>query len=398
VGYAYVGGVVPWVMHWDGAGWELSKPPYTQITNHLNGVSVQGSGNIWFVGYAGNAQTTWATMIRWNGVQWDQWTHAGDGQPELNAVAALAPDNVWALGGEAGVTLMLHWDGTTWNEVSTPDIGTGYGLKAFSDTDIWAVGSWGIMHWDGVAWSLADAARTYLEGIDALAPDDIWAAGTGMTHYSWSLFADVPTIHVFYSFVQCLACRDVLGGYADGTFRPQNDMTRGQLAKVVSNAAGFEEDPGPQIYEDVSTSHTFYAWINRLSNRGHMSGYPCGGPGEPCSPENRPYFRPEANVTRGQAAKIVSNAAGFIEPVSGASYQDVPPSHTFYVFIERLSRRGYMGGYQCPGSGIINPCTGLPETCDPPEQRPFFRPCVNITRGQASKIVANTFFPECSTR
>nr|MDQ5866860.1 S-layer homology domain-containing protein [Chloroflexota bacterium] len=51
----------------------------------------------------------------------------------------------------------------------------------------------------------------------------------------------------------------------------------------------------------------FYEWIMRLTNRGVMSGYPCGGPGEPCDGQNRPYFRWNAQVTRGQASKIVAN-------------------------------------------------------------------------------------------
>jgi len=168
------------------------------------------------------------------------------------------------------------------------------------------------------------------------------------------------------------------------------------LSKIVSNAAGFNEDPGPQIYEDVPASQTFHVWINRLSNRGHMSGYPCGGPGEPCGPKNRPYFRPQANVTRGQAAKIVSNAAGFDEDPGPQIYEDVPPTHTFYEFIQRLTVRGIVSGYPCGG---INRCTGLPEPCRSGViNRPYFRPCENVTRGQSSKIVANTFFPDCPTR
>jgi hypothetical protein len=397
VGYAYVGLAQPWIAHWDGQSWSLvDRDPSPLPINYLYGVSVQGT-DVWMVGWKGNAQSVSAWLLRWNGSQWDEWTHAGGGQAKLYDVEALAPDNVWAVGEDGGQTLVLHWDGTTWNEVSTPVFGAVNGVEALSPSDIWAVGDEGVMHWDGAGWSLVDAPPMNLEGIDAFAPDDIWAVGAGAIHYSTALFADVPPGYPFYPFIQCLACRNVLGGYADGTFRPQNNMTRGQLAKVVSNAAGFDEDPGPQIYEDVPTVNTFYAPINRLSNRGHMSGYPCGGTGEPCGPENRPYFRPGANVTRGQAAKIVSNAAGFIEPVSGQSYQDVPPSHTFYEFIERLTARNIMSGYACPGGGI-NPCTGQYESCWPPEQRPFFRPCVNITRGQASKIVANTFFPECPTR
>ena len=38
-----------------------------------------------------------------------------------------------------------------------------------------------------------------------------------------------------------------------------------------------------------------------------MSGYPCGGLGEPCSPNNLPYFRPGNSASRGQTTKIVAN-------------------------------------------------------------------------------------------
>ena len=89
-------------------------------------------------------------------------------------------------------------------------------------------------------------------------------------------------------------------------FRPFANATRGQTSKIVSNAAGFKEEPTAQTFEDVPTTHTFYREIQRLASRGIMAGYPCGGPGEPCL-SGRPYFRPQNNVTRGQSAKIVAN-------------------------------------------------------------------------------------------
>jgi hypothetical protein len=141
----------------------------------------------------------------------------------------------------------------------------------------------------------------------------------------------------------------------------------------------------------VPNTDTFWLWIERLSLRGVMGGYACGGPGEPCDPLNRPYFRPANNATRGQVSKIVANAAGLSDPETGLFYTDVPPSHTFYLEIMRLTRRGVMSGYLCGG---INPQTGAPEPCDP-QNRPYYRPGNNVTRGQASKIVANTFFPGC---
>jgi hypothetical protein len=197
----------------------------------------------------------------------------------------------------------------------------------------------------------------------------------------------VPASHTFYSFITCLACQGIISGYADGTFRPGNEITRGQIAKMVSNAAGLGDDPGAKLYEDVPADNAFYMWINRLSMHGYMGGYPCGGEGEPCGGGNLPYFRPFANATRGQLAKIVANAAGVSGTPAGQFYADVQEDHPFYVWIMRLTNLGVMGGYPCGGEG---------EPCDD-QQRPYFRPYKNVTRGQASKIVANAFYPNCQT-
>ncbi len=224
-------------------------------------------------------------------------------------------------------------------------------------------------------------------------------------------FQDVPPstdVSSFYPYVRCLACKGIVGGYPCGGtnpetkqaepcgtsnnpyYRPSNSITRGQISKLVSEASGNSGNPGGQIYEDVQPGSPFYVWINRLSAAGVMGGYPCGGPGEPCQQGNRPYFRPGANATRGQMSKIVSNAAGYNDPVSGQSFEDVPPSNSpssYYVYVERLHVRGVIGGY---------PCGGDDEPCED-EARPYFRPNSQVTRGQAAKIVSNTFFPNCQT-
>src|SRR5262249_9785554 len=122
-------------------------------------------------------------------------------------------------------------------------------------------------------------------------------------------FPDVPSGSTFYAYIHCLACRGIVSGYPDGTFKPGNQVTRGQLAKMVSNAVGLNDDPGNQLFQDVPPGSTFYDFIQRLGVRGYMSGYACGGPGEPCGPARLPYFRPAGTATRGQIAKIVSNAA-----------------------------------------------------------------------------------------
>ncbi len=167
--------------------------------------------------------------------------------------------------------------------------------------------------------------------------------------------------NTFYTSIRCLACLGILSGYSDGTFKPGNDVTRGQLSKIVANAAGFNEPVSGQTFSDVPSTHTFYEFIERMAARGIIGGHSDG------------TFKPSNPATRGQISKIVANAANMNEPVSGQRFSDVPSTHTFYEFIERMASRNIIGGY---ADGT-------------------FRPGANATRGQTSKIVANTFFPGC---
>jgi hypothetical protein len=106
----------------------------------------------------------------------------------------------------------------------------------------------------------------------------------------------LPTDY-FYTAVQELTCRGAISGYSDGTFRPYNDTTRGQLTKIVVLAEGFPIDTtGGPHFTDVPLSAPFYGFIETAYNRGIISGYADG------------TFRPGNNATRGQISKIVYNA------------------------------------------------------------------------------------------
>ncbi len=93
-------------------------------------------------------------------------------------------------------------------------------------------------------------------------------------------------------------------------------------------------------FQDVPPDSTFYTPVMCLACAGIINGYPCGGTREPCDGDSDPYFRPNSSITRGQAAKIVSEAAGFNDAVSGQTFEDVPSGSTFYEYVERLFREG----------------------------------------------------------
>jgi hypothetical protein len=434
--------------HWDGTQWSVVPSPNAGgflDPNFLYVVAAISSTDVWAVGNYNNGTADQTLAEHWNGTQWSVVSSpnpGGDGNNnDLSGVAAVSASDVWAVGhynnGTADQTLAEHWNGTQWSVVPSPNPGTGdtylYGVAAISSSDVWAVGNQATgsltEHWDGAAWSIVPSPPGILFAVAAVSSSDVWAVGdynngtadqTLAEHYNPCpptntplptqtpggptatpgpptatptvcplQFTDVPPGSTFYPYIRCLACRGIINGYPDGTFKPHNQVTRGQLSKIVSNAAGFTDAQTTQLFQDVPVGSTFQVYVGRLASRSYIGGYPCGGVGEPCVPPgNLPYFRPGNNATRGQISKIDANAAGFSDPPSGQQFEDVAVGSAFYTYTFRLVSRNVMGGY---------PCGGVGEPCVPPGNLPYFRPNNNATRGQTSKIVANTFFPDCQT-
>lgn len=145
------------------------------------------------------------------------------------------------------------------------------------------------------------------------------AAGGPFINPESPTFADVDVDSAFYTYIETAAAHELIGGYLCGGpgepcddtarpyFRPGNNITRGQLSKVVALARRMDTSiTGTARFADVPLDSVFSGSIEAVAQGGIVSGYPCGGPGEPCDEANRPYFRPGASATRGQVSKIVT--------------------------------------------------------------------------------------------
>ena len=76
--------------------------------------------------------------------------------------------------------------------------------------------------------------------------------------------------------------------------------------------------------------------MEALVAHGLANGYRCGASGEPCDDANRPYYRPNANITRGQLAKLIGGAANFGTIPPGQLFADVPPTNGFYGWVQQV--------------------------------------------------------------
>jgi hypothetical protein len=112
--------------------------------------------------------------------------------------AAIAPDDVWAVGTHErhrgpSVPLIEHWDGTAWSPGHVPAQQDAEGLAdvvAVATNDIWAVGTAVlspherplIFHYDGTSWTRVSIPNpaynsSELDAVDAVSPGDVWAVG-----------------------------------------------------------------------------------------------------------------------------------------------------------------------------------------------------------------------------
>jgi hypothetical protein len=127
-------------------------------------------------------------------------------------------------------------------------------------------------------------------------------------------FADVPPNSTFWLYVERVYLHGVISGYSTtppcttGTpcFLPSNNVTRGQTAKFVSISANYQ-DPIPQTqqtFTDVAPNSTFWLYVEGVYLHNIVGGYSTT---PPCT-TGTPCFLPGNNMTRGQAAKFISNA------------------------------------------------------------------------------------------
>ncbi|WP_139488890.1 S-layer homology domain-containing protein [Brevibacillus dissolubilis] len=90
-------------------------------------------------------------------------------------------------------------------------------------------------------------------------------------------FRDVPKSHWAYEAIMEMAEQDVIDGYSDGTFRPNNRITRSEFAKIMIAAADVDMDDASrltQTFRDVPRSHWAFRYVEYA--KPYLTGYKTG--------------------------------------------------------------------------------------------------------------------------
>ncbi|MBI4784455.1 MAG: S-layer homology domain-containing protein [Oscillatoriophycideae cyanobacterium NC_groundwater_1537_Pr4_S-0.65um_50_18] len=112
-------------------------------------------------------------------------------------------------------------------------------------------------------------------------------------------FSDVSSDYWAKGFIQELANRGILSGFPDGSFRPNQPVTRSQFAAMVRQA--FRKSPiRPAVsFTDVPETYWAIGAVREAYTTGFMSGFPEGN------------FLPDANISRSQVLVSLANGMGY---------------------------------------------------------------------------------------
>ena len=194
---AVVGCGLAWAQPALGACGAWQKVAGVRLRGQLVDVSAISATDVWAVGTNAGRFTL---VEHWNGSVWRRVASPDPGRRDnaLNAVVAIAPDDVWAVGAFGSVhpaALVLHWDGSAWHRTRLPYAARHaflVDITAISANDVWAVGASRnakksrTLHYNGATWKLVpsvSSSEAALSAVAGTASTDVWAVGKALIEH-----------------------------------------------------------------------------------------------------------------------------------------------------------------------------------------------------------------------
>ena len=155
-------------------------------------------------------------------------------------------------------------------------------------------------------------------------------------------FPDVSDDAWYAEAVRTLAARGILSGYPDGTFQPNQNVTRAEFVTLLTRVWPAAEE-GRAAFTDTA-GHWAVSAIGAAAAAGWINGY--------AEPDGGFSFRPDQSITRAEAVKVTNRAAKRTadpEMLRGMmSYPDVPRDAWYYADVMEAS---CAHTYESSGSG-----------------------------------------------
>lgn len=145
--------------------------------------------------------------------------------------------------------------------------------------------------------------------------------------------------------IQNLVDRGIIKGFEDNTFRPNNPVTREQVAIMLAGVLELDTKNGTKTFKDVPKTHPNYGVIAALAEAGIINGYSDG------------TYQPNKPVTRGEIAILLSRAFNLAPTNEKLPFKDVKAGSDTYKYIAALYSNGITKGDTANTFGVNKPVT-----------------------------------------
>lgn len=152
---------------------------------------------------------------------------------------------------------------------------------------------------------------------------------------------DAPVINTEYT-------KPYASGYDDGSFLPNNNITRGELAAMIARLSYGDDLPDGMYqasFPDVDSDAWFNKYIGYLEDKDVLSGYEDG------------TFRPMDTITRGEISAVIARAQRYDLISYNGIFTDVTENDWAKDYIETLADKNIVSGYEDGTFGPYSPLT-----------------------------------------
>ena len=154
------------------------------------------------------------------------------------------------------------------------------------------------------------------------------------THNVPTLFSDISNHWAEAVIVQC-AINKIVGGYEDGSYRPEAHVTRAEFAAMINRAFGYVKLSDSLPFSDIQSSDWFYHDMNVAFSMGYMTGYEDGTIGPNVTLTREVAFSVLARIMQVEAA--TNFATHFLDASNIANWA--------YSSVMAMEAAGYAGGW-----------------------------------------------------
>jgi len=209
-------------------------------------------------------------------------------------------------------------------------------------------------------------------------------------------FADVPLDHWAWPFIEAIYREGITTGCDTSPLRycPDAVVTRGEMAAFICRAAGQDQlTPPTATFADVPTDHQFFGWIERLADPGSWATPLTSGcdvaplrycPSSNCLRQQMATFICRAcgktwyDPGTASFPDVPRGADGIFTPPIVANGCDADGTHQFYGWIERLADTASWGAYGAPTRGFEDGTFRPNNKCTRSEMAAFLCRAFNI--------------------